>query len=815
VFLRTGSKGDLVRKLQSALTEAGLDPGPVDGIFGDKTRKAVVKFQEQKNLEADGLVGPLTLQALDIKAELPKPEVERAQFLALLAKNPNYFGNLKFSPFVPVKEMAGNTSYEELICIGYNPPLERLEAVVHIKREYGFSGDICSAGSPEYVRFYVDWKNDGHWVDVGMKSFTAYDIPGDKPLEYDVTLPLSPDKKHCTIENLPKVRAILSWNASPPPDDPDHVPPWGNVRDATIQIQDFQFLPIGKLLEMAKPGLPDDLLATLDLAQPVALLEPQDASLAELTAMYKGKAVPAHRFGFTKIQQLLAKPSMIGELAKPGFTSVFKELGLDVAELIDNLLATDGDMRYEELKCVGFNPTESALVGVITVKLPYGYSGDLCKKGSYQYVAFWEWDEIEATWLYLGTSAVNVHDLKSIPNAGVQYSVFLPVDFIHRRRPCRKGASVVRIRAILSWQTPPPPSDPNWRPTWGNREETHIHIKPGPHIGPSDQIPYFENIGNMAVCDIKQTSGLATGVGVGAAFPANESPFGGTVTITGFITNPPDVMEGAAPLRYKVFVRPYEPMKTDLENPWQPLANTFTVSVTEQIDANPPVQSDREQKIDADGYYTYLEDLNEPKWRYVADRVLAKWVTGAPMSGRWELRLEAKKPDGTVVPGGAIICTDGSTRSIVRVRLDNAAPFADITITGYKRDPDPLIHPAEECGKFMIGDIIYGKYTVTDEHFRVLSLSVHPDPNPSLPEATKPKPNPLGLTSYAAGVPTGGVVGHDWQLDTKQMRACGYTVQLWTADRTIVNSGSIGWENGDYTGFCLEAAPEKTKKSAK
>lgn len=40
---------------------------------------------------------------------------------------------------------------------------ERLEAVVHVKRDYGYGGDICSSGTPEYVRFYVGWDRHSPW----------------------------------------------------------------------------------------------------------------------------------------------------------------------------------------------------------------------------------------------------------------------------------------------------------------------------------------------------------------------------------------------------------------------------------------------------------------------------------------------------------------------------------------------------------------------------------------------------------------------------------------------------------------------------
>lgn len=50
--------------VQKALKDAGFDPGPIDGIWGPRTRAAVVAFQRARGLIADGIVGPQTRAAL-------------------------------------------------------------------------------------------------------------------------------------------------------------------------------------------------------------------------------------------------------------------------------------------------------------------------------------------------------------------------------------------------------------------------------------------------------------------------------------------------------------------------------------------------------------------------------------------------------------------------------------------------------------------------------------------------------------------------------------------------------------------------------
>jgi peptidoglycan hydrolase-like protein with peptidoglycan-binding domain len=63
-MLRTGSSGEAVEALQKKLLAMGINPGPVDGIFGPKTDAAVRRFQEREDLQVDGIVGPQTFGAL-------------------------------------------------------------------------------------------------------------------------------------------------------------------------------------------------------------------------------------------------------------------------------------------------------------------------------------------------------------------------------------------------------------------------------------------------------------------------------------------------------------------------------------------------------------------------------------------------------------------------------------------------------------------------------------------------------------------------------------------------------------------------------
>ena len=64
----SGSTGQTVRQIQTALKNRGYYTGKVDGIFGKMTTAAVKKFQRDYGLKVDGIVGPATLKALGISA---------------------------------------------------------------------------------------------------------------------------------------------------------------------------------------------------------------------------------------------------------------------------------------------------------------------------------------------------------------------------------------------------------------------------------------------------------------------------------------------------------------------------------------------------------------------------------------------------------------------------------------------------------------------------------------------------------------------------------------------------------------------------
>lgn len=706
------------------------------------------------------------------KAALPKIELERLQFRELIAKNPNYFGNEQGSSLKAVKALS-SSKYEEATCIGYNPDLDQLEAVVEIKLPFGYGGNLCQNGTTEYVRFWVDYGSG--WVNEGLTAFKVHDVPNgtdcakdpDKPLTYAVSLKLDPKRWCCDTPLLPKVRAILSWEIVPPvfPGAENWKPVWGNVLEEQIQIK-----PQNKwwcLLDSIKIDIWDKLKVKPELAKeillPIPLPDPPPLELPELIKLYGPKpgaqskdtklAVEPHRFGVAQLHQALT--SSVSTVMLKDQVALWKGLGLDWSAAIEALNKTKGNVSYEELDCLALDTTREWMVATFTIKRPSGYSGDLCSKGSLEHVAFWaDWHDT-CEWTYMGTVQVNVHDITKIPPDGLHYAAILKVKLDADRRPCNKTRPS-RIRAVLSWNTPPSTTDPDAVPYWGNRLDAHVVIRPGdPVIQPSAII---RSLGSIPIGKIDPLTGLTT---PSAFFEFNllapdslgrPCPFGGRVTVKG---------PSFPGLYYRVQVKrdidppvSYTPVKTKLIledstgtvfTPWAPL--------------------------NAAGFFAYAAPSMN------AEDLLAEWDTSG--DELWDVLLE--------------VATAPNEMSIVssvmhRIQLDNTAPEVDVHIDTVDGIPVGIA----DCKDFLIGVKLAGRFVARDTYFGSYSLG------------TLPFAAPAGqLVPTSGNVQTAPAPGDVWKLDTAGMKECGYVLEVSATDRAIINSAAVGHHRRETVGFCL------------
>lgn len=683
-----------------------------------------------------------------------------------LLTNPNYFGTIKdkekaakFPAVLP--DFDGNTYYEDIECVSYDPAKRLLHATVKVKKGGGYSGSPCAGGSREYVRFFVDYRNNGNWVDEGVAFVGVYDHPFEDDLCYDVQLAITPDLQRCCDGEpvLPRVRAILSWNTPPPAGDPDHVPVWGGRHEVSVQIaprRDWLCWMNHLLddLKLVKPGAIFEKEIPLkwkpDFDIPVKWPMPEPKPLLALATPAKIKA--DMRLAFSVSQALAAAKMPYAEVAK-------LYPGIDLGELLTPVFALDFNTDYEEVHCVSLNRELNRLHATVEVKRDSGYVSGLCDEGSKEYVAFYM--DFGSGWQYMGTSSTTVHNIPRSPDRGLFYDVTLPVDLdAHRKQWCTVGKA--KARAILSWNTPPPPNAPEHRANWGDREDCTVEVKPLPAgVIPGMSMMKLEKVGGMEVGDINM-SGLATTNGATSLGGANNSPFHGNIELVG------NLFLAGSGAKYRFLVRTPDGAE-------QPLLQNQRITIDTLGTLTSPTLVP-----DADGWMDYLGSSTVE----VVGGYLGSFYAG--QEGLYHVRMQAKNSGGTILPGSAL----------TTIKVDPHQPDVDITITSGVGD----------CGNFNAGDTISGTYRFIDAYPSSFSIYMTPGANGTVVDVDGLATN---QRSYAAGTLSDGGRTGSWSIATtasgpNATRPCGYNVWISGSDRAIVNSHRIGHDASMPKGFCLK-----------
>lgn len=710
----------------------------------------------------------------------PTSEVplERSNFHALLATNPNYFGTLPGFDFPVQQAKQGDTTYEELSCVSFSPERNRLEATVQIKQTFGYSGGLCSPGSSEHVRFYVSYDEGGTWNDAGLASINVHDVPGGKvcdgstypPLSYVCGLDYTPLRNWCGIPVLPLVRAILSWEIVPTPNDPQQIPIWGEVHECHIQVTPRKFLIYDVLDQLPKdialklppyvlkeqpfpfPPIPDPgPLTPLSLSELVELYAAK--SKGAKTAKADAQLVPPHRFAAPHLsaaqpsgaQQLNAYvlPAQLALKSKIDFGAIFKQLQ-----------EKKGDTTYEELECLGLDNNADQIVGTFRVKRPSGFSGGPCTAGSTEYVAYWADFGDKCHYTYLGTAQVTTHDFTKLPDGGLCYAAPLPVDLGQFRRTCDSPV-IGRVRAVLSWGTPPSTTDPDAVPHWGNILDVRVQLRPG---RPYDGTARFTIVGGVEAAKVDFGSGLtlpgATIVENGFAIP-DACPFGGLVSFHGPLD---PALAGSL---YRIQARNVTASGSvgDVTQQFH-VVNKFGVG----------------SNVTPGGYGPGSAYTPWPTWDVNTTGMLGFFTPGG--DDLWEITLE--------VLGLGVV-------DIKHVQMDN-------TLNGSIVAGDP-----DDAGDLHLNTLgacrlprgpLHGTFVARDKHFLSWNIVVVGGPG-----------GPMPATPLTVGIPSStqtSISGEPFTVDLSLLQPCGYVVRLEVSDRAVSNSASLGRTVYVERGVCLE-----------
>lgn len=709
------------------------------------------------------------------KLDLKRLKTLRGRFRQLLLQNPNYFGNVEGSQFKAVFPLQANTIYESLGCVGYQPQTERLEAVVYVNEPSGYGGGLCGPGTVEYVRFYASWDNGGSWTDLGLSALNVWDVPkgteGRKRLEYAVTLRRAFNRRICFSPQIVLVRAILSWNAVPPPNTPNHIPVWGDIHNTNILVEPRRFWFVKDVLKASDLQLKPEIAAIVSEDAEIKV-DPKPLSLPELAHLYRGKEVPLKRFAHAHLAAYQESAGLTALLMQPKAPNFLAAIGIDLKDIDwDDLFDVgDGNTSYETLECIGYDPNDDSLAGVIRLHQPNGFSGGPCTDGSREHVTFWA--DLNANGNFetcLGTASVRVYDIQKIPRDGLEVAVHLPADLLRHRIPCTEGPRIIPIRAILSWATPMPCATPNATPVWGNRLETLVHVRPGRRIG-DDLEPLLSSIGGIPVGNIDGDGFAQNAVAVTTGAYFNDAPFGGRINLAGKIVN------GNGGTRYRVMIREHN-IGSFVPLGLEPTGIMLTVVTTPGPITTPTT-------IHAvGGYYAYQDYSSN---HYVEGNILAIWQTGALEHGKkYDLRIDIKDPGNPLVD---------IQSNVETVEIDNGVPTLTLDFTTL----------AGDCAHFGEGAVFTGNFSVNDPHFGGFSFEILP-PIPA--NGVLPSPASGASTYLGGAIPDPGI-SSTFTLNTAGMKACGYALVLHATDRTNVNSGQTHNYNKDSVGFCLGNPPE-------
>ena len=133
------------------------------------------------------------------------------------------------------------------------------------------------------------------------------------------------------------------------------------------------------------------------------------------------------------------------------------------------VLNIHGDTTYESLGCVRYIPLLDQIYASIEIKRDCGYSFYLGDVASHEYVRFYISFDEGASWLDKGLTAIRACD-----EPGANPRLHLVTKSLGIQQHDRDSCVPFLIRAILAWNSPPPPDQPEWTPLWGNVVESRI-----------------------------------------------------------------------------------------------------------------------------------------------------------------------------------------------------------------------------------------------------------------------------------------------------------------------------------------------------
>lgn len=732
--------------------------------------------------------------------ETKLPKLTAAQFSELEYNRQTFLLNRFFLKDLKAQSI---TNWEELTCVGFNPEKSKLEAIVSIKQATGYSGGLCTNGSKEYVRFFVDFKDGNGFQDMGYTSFKVADISEvpagpQHPIKYMTQIFIDDEKYRkfltCQTAVIPTVRAVLSWNTIPS-SNPFATPHYGNVKDADIQLKRKRRIFWGDIFDALQVKEIPDFLKGINIKEEINIPVPPAPPIAQIYESYKRAQVPDHRTFYSSIAPLISNGKKYKVLSSYSLQDI-QTLKVDIKALTDIILKPVGqaDVSFEELTCVGLNTALDRLGAVVKVKKSSGFSGDMCHNGSQEHVAFWaDWDNNGIFDQYLGTASVTVHDISNIPADGLYYCVDLPVNLSQHIRSC-VFPNIVRIRGVLSWQSLPSTTDPNDLNTWGNRLDVVVQIRPSQAANVEAELTH---VGSVDRDSIDPVTFLVNSDNTNPTSD-NNRPYGGWVSFNGIINR--NGFNGI--IKYKIEYKKYGSSDSTY-------ASVSTSETFSMLDFAPdPNVEYLDTQSPADGWFIYK--ANPAIGLYNETNYLAGWGTEGLADGTYTIRFTHTDALGNeqVADIFSVIINN------VHMSISTTANVSvDLTKTL------DLVIDGGDChcyDKTATNHTVSGHLRAVHPYFSSWGLDLQPT---SHTHGTVPTPAFRYYNAIANHADIGdlgnnldsGDANAPWSVDVSAMDNCGYTVSLHARTRVIRNSSTHHpWYGVKAVGFSVtDKCPNK------
>lgn len=154
---------------------------------------------------------------------------------------------------------------------------------------------------------------------------------------------------------------------------------------------------------------------------------------------------------------LLTNPNYFGRITANSFKAV-----LNIQE----------DTTFENIGSIVYNPRIEQLQATVNLNQGNGYSGASFRYGSEEHVRFYLSYDRGSSWRDQGLRTVNAYD-----TPGPKPLQFIASVGIGPAQTFCFMRDLPLVRAILSWNVPPPQDSPGWTPVWGNVKDEQIQLE--------------------------------------------------------------------------------------------------------------------------------------------------------------------------------------------------------------------------------------------------------------------------------------------------------------------------------------------------